>query len=116
MPASFESVNGKRNAGVWPTREEALAARKKDKEYAKHLRRYLGPRYKLVVFGLLKPTTVTPDVPEHFNHAFGEVVRSRRHLKYLQQSTDSVDYEPSKAQQARDEAARDRMKFEANRR
>jgi hypothetical protein len=55
---------------------------------------------------------VTPDVPEHMNVSFGCVVRSRRHLRDLQKATDSVDYEPSKAQKERDAYARDRMRHE----
>lgn len=41
-----------------------------------------------------------PDIDVHFNQSFGEVVKSRRHLRDLQKRHDTRDYQPIRDREA----------------
>ena len=50
MPFTFSSRDGQRSQGVFQSREQALEAKRSDPDFRDHLRRYLGPRCRLVRF------------------------------------------------------------------
>lgn len=87
--------------GVWKDAELSMAVEAGSDPFIAKC--HCGRKRKLEQYRDPGSVNAIPDIPSHFNSAFGHEVRGRRHLKALQRQHGVEDFEP-------DSHARERLR------